>query len=160
MHMPRNQAQGHEPINIIERSSGWWIAGDNPEGPFDTYEDAAASLTDPAVEHTPGPWVWNKPHPYGAQVTSVHGWICQVSEQGRIPTAEEKANAALIAQAPTLKAENERLRAALRDLVQQVFPYLNDGEADEQEQAAFDTAWALAADLGLIDGITGATLTK
>lgn len=76
------------------------------------------------MTHTPGPWSRK-----GTTVLAKHGFtsypakktICTVRPYPRTDAAWDEAldNAELIASAPSLKAENERLRAALeyiRDL--------------------------------------------
>ena len=70
-------------------------------------------------KHTPGPWVANNTH-----VTTKDAWRLSIAyapyrviDANAVPSlAEAEGNAALIARAPELLAENERLRAQLAEL--------------------------------------------
>lgn len=99
MHMPRNQAQKHK--------------------------------ADPTKGHTPGPWYVTEGPTYGVNsrlkvesapdVSREFGMvICErgISTIRTAIDAECRANAHLIAQAPTMKAENERLRALCARVIQ------------------------------------------
>lgn len=68
--------------------------------------------------HTPGPW--QQQNKYGVFVLDAVGLvkntICWTALNNNTRTAENEANARLIADAPTLLAENIRLREALADV--------------------------------------------
>lgn len=93
-------------------------------------------------EHTPGPWRWTVSDRICSDAESSPVLVCRLplSTDKRADTPPEtierwKADAALIAQAPTLKAQNAELvealetsRQALRDWVHTYAPELcNDG---------------------------------
>jgi hypothetical protein len=92
------------------------------------------------VGTTPGPWTTRLlPTPGGFTVETNREyagdrwWIADMGDSGHIGTEEREANAKLIAQAPSLAAENallaeqvERLREALRKCVSGFDDLVND----------------------------------
>lgn len=66
--------------------------------------------------HAPGPWT----------IDNVWSLVMHGSEEICAIHSSNKANAALIARAPDLLAENERLRAALNGLMPVIGSCLND----------------------------------
>ena len=93
-----------------------------------------------APQPTPGPWRYD---PVWSLVTGPQGGeqqICAIHGSELVPKHQAAANAALIARAPDLLAEVERLRAALRDVLR----YCVTVDGPEQ-QAALDAARAALA---------------
>ena len=66
----------------------------------------------PTAKHTPGPWD-NRSRVTVIRHTETGEWLAEV---GGRSTQEARENATLIARAPDLLAENERLRAQLATL--------------------------------------------
>lgn len=73
-------------------------------------------MTTTNTQHTPGPWKVTKAHSgsmaIGASTLDDQGLICVLAQWRK----EHEANARLIASAPELKAENERLKKRIQDL--------------------------------------------
>ncbi|MFD2232794.1 hypothetical protein [Phaeospirillum tilakii] len=70
------------------------------------------TVADPTAGHTPGPWVADFPNNLVNSVAGGHpNPVCRVGWSGWRGRAEIEANAALIAAAPEMAAEIERLRA-------------------------------------------------
>ena len=76
-----------------------------------------------AAQYTPGPWKVNDhPQNYGDSIETEAGerTVARVEWFGERPTPEAKANARLIAAAPTLLAAAESVEAALRAMAEEL----------------------------------------
>ena len=103
----------------------------------------ARADTTESLEHTPGPWEWDRgddgniaPHPYSDISDAEETIIASVNfhiEAG-------DANARLIASAPKLLADNERLRKVLKNLINASYG-LSDSE--KLDRATTDAMEAL-----------------
>lgn len=72
------------------------------------------------TKHTPGPWTIYDDGEDGSDIIMAHidGENSDIAEMSRdLPPAQRKANAALIASAPDLLAERDRLREVNAELV-------------------------------------------
>ena len=68
-------------------------------------------------KHTPGPWgcTYTSNHAHDYRLTKANGHSLPVNEEGN-DHSEQRANARLIARAPEMAAEIERLTARVKEL--------------------------------------------
>ena len=88
--------------------------------------------------YTPGPWEVGRDFPYRVDESGAGNMVCVMGSNEPVSRAEQYANAALIAQSPTLLEQRDKLvkalRFALQDAESRLYMLPIDGEGISQQK--------------------------